>query len=164
REDLPRFIACGLIGHALHVGIVFWGISLSTAFSSALVLTSGPLFTLAILVLLGAEQLRASQVAGTLVAMAGIAIFLSDKFAGGVLPALRGDHALPGGRLAGVGLGQPCPRHRALGAAHVPAAADRGSRRLAHARRAVHLAEDRRGRRYHGGGRLGAVRRRASAA
>src|SRR5258708_11234037 len=41
REDLPRFIACGLIGHALHVGIVFWGISLSTAFSSALVLTSG---------------------------------------------------------------------------------------------------------------------------
>ena len=84
REDLPRFIACGLIGHALHVGIVFWGISLSTAFSSALVLTSGPLFTLLILVLLGAERLRASQVAGTLVAMAGIALFLSDKFAGGL--------------------------------------------------------------------------------
>jgi len=84
REDLPRFTACGLIGHALHVGIVFWGISLSTAFSSALVLTSGPLFTLAILVLLGAERLRASQVAGTLVAMAGIALFLSDKFAGGL--------------------------------------------------------------------------------
>jgi drug/metabolite transporter (DMT)-like permease len=84
REDLPRFIACGLIGHALHVGMVFWGISLSTAFSSALVLTSGPLFTLAILVLAGAERLRASQVAGTLVAMAGIALFLSDKFAGGL--------------------------------------------------------------------------------
>jgi len=84
REDLPRFIACGLIGHALHVGIVFWGISLSTAFSSALVLTSGPLFTLAILVLAGAERLRASQVAGTLLAMAGIALFLSDKFAGGL--------------------------------------------------------------------------------
>src|SRR6267142_946596 len=76
REDLPRFIACGLIGHALHVGIVFWGISLSTAFSSALVLTSGPLFTLAILVLAGAERLRASQVAGTLLAMAGIALIL----------------------------------------------------------------------------------------
>src|SRR5439155_22485512 len=91
REDLPRFLACGLIGHALHYGIVFWGISLSTAFSSALVLTSGPLFTLAILVLLGAERLRASQVAGTLVAMTGIAIFLSDKFAGGVLHAGLGD-------------------------------------------------------------------------
>ena len=87
REDLPRFIACGLIGHALHVGIVFWGISLSTAFSSALVLTSGPLFTLLILVLLGAERLRASQVAGTLVACVGISLFLSEKFAGGVLHA-----------------------------------------------------------------------------
>jgi drug/metabolite transporter (DMT)-like permease len=94
REDLPRFIACGLIGHALHVGIVFWGISLSTAFSSALVLTSGPLFTLAILVLLGAERLRASQVAGTLVAMAGIALFLSDKFARGVAHAGLGDLVL----------------------------------------------------------------------
>ena len=94
REDLPRFIACGLIGHALHVGIVFWGISLSTAFSSALVLTSAPLFTLAILVLLGAERLRASQVAGTLVAMAGIAVFLSDKFQRGVTHAGLGDLVL----------------------------------------------------------------------
>ena len=94
REDLPRFVACGLIGHALHVGIVFWGISLSTAFSSALVLTSGPLFTLAILVLLGAERLRASQVAGTLLAMAGIAVFLSDKFARGVAHAGYGDLVL----------------------------------------------------------------------
>src|ERR671925_467315 len=65
-------VACGLVGHALHVGLVFWGINLSTAFSSALVLTSGPLFTLAILVVLGAEPLRPSQVAGTLVAFAGI--------------------------------------------------------------------------------------------
>src|ERR1700730_13208188 len=46
REDLPRFVACGLIGHAAHVGIVTYGMNLSTAFSSSLVLTSGPLFTL----------------------------------------------------------------------------------------------------------------------
>jgi drug/metabolite transporter (DMT)-like permease len=91
REDLPRFVACGLIGHALHVGFVFWGINLSTAFSSALVLTSGPLFTLAILVALGAERLRISQVAGTVLAMAGIVVFLSDKFARGVAHAGCGD-------------------------------------------------------------------------
>jgi len=94
REDLPRFVACGLIGHAAHVGLVFWGINLSTAFSSALVLTSCPLFTLLLLVLLGAERLRASQVAGTLVAFAGIALFLSDKFAGGVARAGIGDLVL----------------------------------------------------------------------
>jgi drug/metabolite transporter (DMT)-like permease len=91
REDLPRFIAAGLVGHTLHVGLVFWGIHLSTAFSSALVLTSGPLFTLLILVALGAEPLRRSQVAGTLVALAGIAVFLGDKFTRGVAHAGLGD-------------------------------------------------------------------------
>lgn len=94
REDLPRFVACGLVGHALHVGLVFWGIDLSTAFSSALVLTSGPLFTLLILALLGAERLRAAQVAGTLVALVGIAVFLSDKFMRGVSNAGVGDAVL----------------------------------------------------------------------
>jgi drug/metabolite transporter (DMT)-like permease len=94
REDVPRFAAAGLVGHALHVGLVFWGISLSTAFSSALVLTSGPLFTLLILAGLGAERLRAAQVVGTLVALAGIAVFLSDKLMRGVTDAGMGDAVL----------------------------------------------------------------------
>lgn len=94
REDLPRFIACGLIGHALHVGLVFRGIDLSTAFSSALVLTSGPLFTLFILAALGAERLHPAQIAGTLVALAGIVVFLSDKFMRGVANAGLGDGVL----------------------------------------------------------------------
>lgn len=94
REDWPRFVACALIGHTLHIGIVFWGISLSTAFSSAVVLTSQPLFTLLILLVLGDERLRATQVAGTLVAFAGIAVFLSDKFTRGVVHAGLGDLVL----------------------------------------------------------------------
>jgi drug/metabolite transporter (DMT)-like permease len=97
---VPRFVACGLVGHALHVGLVFWGIDLSTAFSSALVLTSGPLFTLLILAWLGAEQLRAAQIAGTLVALAGIAVFLSDKFMRGVAYAGLGDVVLLGAACA----------------------------------------------------------------
>src|SRR3954462_3138917 len=94
REDWPRFLACGLIGHTLHIGIVFWGIHLSTAFSSAVVLTSQPLFTLLILLVLGAERLRWSQVAGPLIAFAGIAVFLSDKFSRGVVHAGLGDLVL----------------------------------------------------------------------
>jgi drug/metabolite transporter (DMT)-like permease len=94
REDLPRFVACGLIGHTAHVGLVTWGISLSTAFSSALVLTSGPLFTLLILAFAGAEKLRARQLAGTSIAFAGIVIFLSDKFVRGVALAGAGDLVL----------------------------------------------------------------------
>jgi drug/metabolite transporter (DMT)-like permease len=91
RADLPRFIACGLIGHALHIAVVMYGMNLSTAFSSSLVLTSGPLFTLMILAVLGAERLRLRQVAGTLVAFSGIVLFLADKFAGGFSQAGTGD-------------------------------------------------------------------------
>ena len=94
RADVPRFVACGLVGHAAHVGIVTWGIDLSTAFSSALVLTSGPLFTLLILALAGSERLRPRQVAGTLVAFGGIVLFLSDKFATGLARAGMGDLVL----------------------------------------------------------------------
>ena len=94
REDLPRFIACGIIGHTAHVSIVMWGINLSTAFSSSLVLTSSPLFTLLILALLGAERLRRRQVLGTLLACAGIAVFLADKFAAGFALAGIGDLVL----------------------------------------------------------------------
>jgi drug/metabolite transporter (DMT)-like permease len=94
REDWPRFAACGLIGHTVHVGLVNWGMHLSTPFSSALVLTSSPLFTLLILARLGAERLRRREVAGTLVAFAGIVIFLSDKLVGGVLQAGAGDLVL----------------------------------------------------------------------
>jgi drug/metabolite transporter (DMT)-like permease len=94
REDLPRLVACGLIGHTAHVSIVMWGINLSTAFSSSLVLTSSPLFTLLILALLGAERLRLRQVYGTLAAFAGIVVFLSDKFAAGFALAGIGDLVL----------------------------------------------------------------------
>ena len=91
REDLPRFVACALVGHTVHIAAVMHGMNLSTAFSSSLVLTSGPLFTLIILAALGAERLRRRQIAGTLVAGAGMALFLSDKFAGGRVLAGAGD-------------------------------------------------------------------------
>jgi drug/metabolite transporter (DMT)-like permease len=94
RADLPRFAAAGLVGHTAHVGLVTWGMDLSTPFSSALVLTSGPLFTLLILAALGAEKLQARQVAGTLAALGGILLFLSDKFAGGFARAGVGDVVL----------------------------------------------------------------------
>ncbi|MDH4094046.1 MAG: DMT family transporter [Betaproteobacteria bacterium] len=94
RADLPRFVACGLAGHTAHVSLVMWGIDLSTAFSSSLVLTSSPLFTLLILALLGSEKLHGRQLAGTLVAFAGIVVFLSDKFVRGAALAGAGDLVL----------------------------------------------------------------------
>ena len=94
REDLPRFVLCALVGHVVHISAVMYGMNLSTAFSSSLVLTCQPLFTLAILAWMGAERLRRQQVMGTLVAFAGIALFLSDKFSGGFSHAGVGDLTL----------------------------------------------------------------------
>ena len=91
RADLPRFVLCAIIGHTIHIAAVMAGMNLSTAFSSSLVLMSGPLFTLVILAALGAERLGSAQVVGTLVACAGIGLFLSDKFAGGLAHAGYGD-------------------------------------------------------------------------
>jgi len=94
RADLPRFVLCALVGHVLHISAVMYGMNLSTAFSSSLVLTCQPLFTLAILAWLGTERLRKQQIAGTLVAFAGIALFLADKFAAGFSRAGLGDLTL----------------------------------------------------------------------
>lgn len=94
RSDLPRFVLCALIGHMVHISAVTYGMNLSTAFSSSLVLTSQPLFTLGILAMIGAERLRPRQIAGTLVAFAGIVLFLADKFAGGLSRAGAGDLTL----------------------------------------------------------------------
>ena len=91
REDWGRFVACALVGHTMHIAAVAYGMNLSTAFSSSLVLMSGPLFSLVILAGVGAERLRARQIVGTLVALGGIALFLSDKFAGGFVRAGTGD-------------------------------------------------------------------------
>lgn len=94
REDLPRFVLCAMVGHVLHLAAVMYGMDLSTAFSSSLVLTCQPLFTLGILAWLGQERLRGQQIAGTLVAFAGIVIFLGDKFAAGFSRAGLGDLTL----------------------------------------------------------------------
>jgi drug/metabolite transporter (DMT)-like permease len=94
RADLPRFVLCAFVGHVVHISAVMYGMNLSTAFSSSLVLTCQPLFTLAILAFLGAERLGRHQLMGTLVAFAGIALFLADKFAGGLSRAGLGDLTL----------------------------------------------------------------------
>ena len=94
RSDLPRFVLCALVGHMVHISAVMYGMNLSTAFSSSLVLTSQPLFTLGILAMIGAERLRPRQIAGTLVAFSGIVLFLADKFSGGLSRAGAGDLTL----------------------------------------------------------------------
>jgi drug/metabolite transporter (DMT)-like permease len=91
RADLFALLRLGLVGHLLHVGLVTYGIDLSTAFSSSLILACGPIFTLFILRWHGLETLTRGQVAGVAVACLGVLAFLSDKLFGGRWQAGAGD-------------------------------------------------------------------------
>lgn len=94
RRDLRQLAGLGFVGHALHVGMVTYGIHWSTAFSSAVILACGPIFTLMILRWQGLERLLPAQVAGVALACAGVLLFLSDKLLGGQWRAGGGDFLL----------------------------------------------------------------------
>jgi drug/metabolite transporter (DMT)-like permease len=79
KSDFRQLIKLAIAGHILHVGLVTYGIHLSTAFSSSLILACGPLFTLILLRLTGIERLTAGQIVGVAVACVGVVVFLSDK-------------------------------------------------------------------------------------
>ena len=94
RKDLFELASLGFIGHSLHVGIVCYGIHLSTPFSSSVILACGPIFTLLILRWKGHERLQRYQVLGVSVAFAGVLIFLSEKIMKGDMRATGGDVVL----------------------------------------------------------------------
>lgn len=94
RSDAWLLLRLGVSGHLLHVGLVTWGIHLSTAFSSSVILASGPIFTLLLLRLMGVERLAWMQVAGVGVAMSGVLLFMSEKLAAGSWMASGGDAIL----------------------------------------------------------------------
>ena len=94
RSDLLALLKLGIAGHLIHVSLVTYGIHWSTAFSSALILGCGPVFTLLILRATGIEPLTRGQVAGVGVALVGVLLFLSEKLAGGQWSASGGDLVL----------------------------------------------------------------------
>lgn len=94
RADAWRLAGLGVLGHGVHVSLVTYGIHWSTAFSSALILACGPVFTLLILHLAGIERLVRGQVLGVAVACAGVLVFLSDKLLGRQWAATGGDLVL----------------------------------------------------------------------
>ena len=94
RKDILELASLGFVGHSLHVGIVCYGIHLSTPFSSSVILACGPIFTLLILRWKGHEKLQRYQVLGVTVAFLGVLLFLSEKIMKGDLRATGGDLVL----------------------------------------------------------------------
>jgi drug/metabolite transporter (DMT)-like permease len=91
RADVLRLAWLGVLAHSLHVGMVTFGIHWSTAFSSALIMACGPVFTLLILHWAGLERLTRGQVGGVALAAVGVLAFLSDKLIGRQWAATGGD-------------------------------------------------------------------------
>lgn len=103
--DWRVMIGAGLIGQSVHVALVTYGIDLSTAFSSSLIIACAPIFTLLTLRLLGIEKLRRIQVLGVLIACAGVVLFSSEKLS-------RYDWTASGGADAAAGGGFVFTLHR----------------------------------------------------
>jgi drug/metabolite transporter (DMT)-like permease len=91
RRDALRLAWLGVLAHTAHVSMVTYGIHWSTAFSSALIMACGPVFTLLILHGAGLERLTRGQVGGVALACAGVLVFLSDKLLGRQWAATGGD-------------------------------------------------------------------------
>lgn len=91
RRDALQLAWLGVLAHTVHVSLVTFGIHWSTAFSSALIMSCGPVFTLLILHAAGIEVLSRGQVAGVALACAGVLVFLSDKLVGSQWTATGGD-------------------------------------------------------------------------
>lgn len=80
-RDWIGLLGLAALGHVAHVNVMTQAMHLSTPFSSALISALGPMFTLLLVRVLHSQRFTRIQVAGVALAMAGVLVFLSDKFA-----------------------------------------------------------------------------------
>jgi drug/metabolite transporter (DMT)-like permease len=84
RADLPRLVLCGIFGFGLYQYLWVFGLAHTTAFASALLGSTTPVLTLAILAVTGRERVAAGRWVGAGIALLGVAIFegaFSGRFA-----------------------------------------------------------------------------------
>ena len=89
RSDWPALALAGVSGFAIYNTLFTVGLESTSAFSAALLISLGPVFTTLIAVALRMEAIRARQWLGIAVAVIGVALFVGDKLANSA-PA-RGD-------------------------------------------------------------------------
>jgi len=87
REDYGQFFLTGITGFAAYNLLFTVGLSRTSAFSSAIIVSLGPVFTLLLASTLKLERVRPVQWLGVAFAFAGAAVFVGEKLAAG-RPAL----------------------------------------------------------------------------
>lgn len=83
RADVPRFIVSGFCGFALYNLLFVVGLSRTSAFSSAILVSLAPIFMLIFSAVLGLEPVLRLQWVGVAVSFLGVAIFVGDKLLAG---------------------------------------------------------------------------------
>ena len=82
RSDIPRFIVSGLCGFAFYNMLYIVGLSHTSAFSAAILISLAPIFILLISAIFGLERVLPLQWAGVALSTLGVAIFIGDKLLG----------------------------------------------------------------------------------
>jgi drug/metabolite transporter (DMT)-like permease len=83
REDLPRLFVSGLTGFAIYNLLYVVGLSHTSVFSAAILVSLAPIFMLLISAAFGLEHVRPLQWLGVALSFAGVAIFVGDKLLAG---------------------------------------------------------------------------------
>ncbi|HEY7031201.1 MAG TPA: DMT family transporter [Thermomicrobiales bacterium] len=83
REDYRLFLLAGLTGYAAYNLLFVVGLSRTTAFAAAIMISFGPIFTMIFAAALHLERVRPVQWAGVACGFAGVALFVGEKLAEG---------------------------------------------------------------------------------
>jgi drug/metabolite transporter (DMT)-like permease len=75
RRDIPALLLCGAWGFGLYQYLWVIGLAHTTAFATALIGATSPIFTLAIVAIAGHEHVRPGRWFGVAIALLGVAIF-----------------------------------------------------------------------------------------
>jgi len=83
RADLPLLLLAGLAGYAAYNTLFTFGLEHTSAFSVALLISLGPIFTILLATALGTERIRSGQWLGIACAAIGVAVFVGNTLRNG---------------------------------------------------------------------------------
>jgi drug/metabolite transporter (DMT)-like permease len=79
RRDVRLVVIAGVLGYTVYIPISTIGLSLTTPFSTTLLMGMSPLFAALMLAMIGTERITVRHVGGMLIAFAGLVLFLLHK-------------------------------------------------------------------------------------
>src|SRR5215204_4487774 len=79
RQDVPRLFVSGMTGFAIYNLLYVVGLSHTSVFSAAILVSLAPIFILLIAAAFGLERVRPLQWLGVALSFVGVAIFIGDK-------------------------------------------------------------------------------------